>query len=62
MEGSQIRVTRRVKAAAWLALSLCFGEDSQGGGEPKYLRALAVLYGSGVKRRRSKDCITWTTR
>jgi hypothetical protein len=61
-EGSQIRVTRRVKAAACLALSWCFGENSQGGGEPKCLSVLAVLCGSGVKRRRSKDCITWTTR
>lgn len=61
-EGSQMSVTRRVKAAACLALSWCFGDDSQGGAEPKYLRALAVLCGRGVKRRRSRDCISWTTR
>jgi hypothetical protein len=42
-EGSQISVTRRVKAAACLALSWYFGEESQDGGEPKCFRALAVL-------------------
>jgi hypothetical protein len=57
-EGSQMRVTKRVKAAACLALSWCFGEDSQDGGEPKCLRALAVVCGRGVYRSRSSDCIT----
>jgi len=61
-EGSQMSVTKRVKAAACLALSWCLGEESQGGGEPKCLRALPVLYGRGLNSRRRRDCITWTTR
>jgi len=59
-DGLQIRVRRRVKAAAWGLLSCGDVAGNQGGGEKSL--ELEFEYGKGVKRQRRSDAKHWTTR
>lgn len=59
--GSQISVTRRVKAAACLAPRWYLEEESHGGGARNFV-VLVVEWRKGIKRQRRRVCVTWTTR